>query len=106
MIGRSFAVRLLAQVMEREQAALEIPLVALQQAEIAFPRRVPDLEYVFKHVSMREVAYNTLVSKRRQELHLSTARAIAALYPSDEYAEIIAYHYSRTGADVEAAEWL
>jgi adenylate cyclase len=106
VIGRSFAVRLLAQVMEREQAALELPLSALQQAEIAFPRRGADLEYVFKHVTMREVAYNTLVQKRRQHLHLETAKAIAALYPSDEYVEIIAYHYSRTEEHAEAAEWL
>ena len=106
VIGRSFAVRLLAQVMEREAAALELPLSALQQAEIAFPRRGSDLEYVFKHVSMREVAYNTLVQKRRQQLHLETARAIAQLYPSDEYVEMIAYHYSRTEEHGEAAEWL
>jgi len=106
VIGRSFAVRLLAQVVGREAAALDMPLTALQRAEIAFPRRGSDLEYVFKHVSMREVAYNTLVQKRRQELHLATARAIAQLYPSDEYVEMIAYHYSRTEEHGEAAEWL
>jgi tetratricopeptide (TPR) repeat protein len=55
---------------------------------------------------MREVAYNTLVQRRRQELHLDTARAIAALYPADEYVEMIAYHYSRTDVHDEAAEWL
>ena len=106
VIGRSFAVRLLAQVMERENTALELPLAALQQAEIAFPKRGGDLEYVFKHVTMREVAYNTLVQKRRQELHRQTARAIATLYPSEEYVEIIAYHYARTQEHAEAAEWL
>jgi tetratricopeptide (TPR) repeat protein len=106
VIGRSFAVRLLAQVVGREAAALDMPLTALRQAEIAFPRRGSDLEYVFKHVSMREVAYNTLVQKRRQELHLATARAIAELYPSDEYVEMIAYHYARTEEHGEAAEWL
>jgi tetratricopeptide (TPR) repeat protein len=106
VIGRSFAVRLLAQVVGREAAALDMPLTALQRAEIAFPRRGSDLEYVFKHVSRREVAYNTLVQKRRQELHLATARAIAQLYPSDEYVEMIAYHYSRTEEHAEAAVWL
>jgi tetratricopeptide (TPR) repeat protein len=106
VIGRSFAVRLLAQVVGREAAALDMPLTALRQAEIAFPRRGSDLEYVFKHVSMREVAYNTLVQKRRQELHLATARAIAELYPSDEYVEMIAYHYARTEEHGEAAQWL
>lgn len=106
VIGRSFLVRLLAQVMKREAAALELPLFALQQAEIAFPRRGSDLAYVFKHAGMREATYNTLVQRRRQQLHLETARAIAMLYPSDEYVEVIAYHYARTGEDTEAAVWL
>ena len=98
--------------MGEAQATLEAPLRALQQAEIAFSRgysadsSLHELEYSFKHVTMREVAYNTLVRKRREELHLQTARAIAALYPSDEYVETIAYHYSRTDVGVEAAEWL
>jgi adenylate cyclase len=105
VIGRSFGVQLLAQVVGQAADGLETPLSQLQAAEIAFPRRNPDLEYVFKHVSMRDVAYNTLVQRRRQELHLKTARAIAALYPTDEYAEMIAYHFSRTQAS-EAAEWL
>jgi adenylate cyclase len=106
VIGRSLAVRLLAQVAGREEAQLEVPLMTLQRAEIAFPRRGSDLEYVFKHVSMRDVAYNTLVQKRRQELHLATARAITRLYPAEEYVEMIAYHYARTGEQGEAAEWL
>jgi len=42
VIGTSFAVRLLAEVVGREQVALEMPLSALQDAEIAFPRRSPD----------------------------------------------------------------
>jgi adenylate cyclase len=106
VIGRNFAIRLLAQVSGQEVQELELPLASLQRAEIAFPRRGPDLEYVFKHVSMREVAYNTLVQKRRQALHLATARAIATLYPAEEYVEMIAYHYARTEEHGEAAEWL
>ena len=48
------AVPLLARVMGQDELALEEPLAALQRAEIAFPHRSPELEYVFKHVSMRE----------------------------------------------------
>ncbi|HLJ69552.1 MAG TPA: tetratricopeptide repeat protein [Chloroflexota bacterium] len=105
VIGRSFAVRLLARVMEQNQAALELPLTGLQQAELAFPRRSTELEYVFKHATVQEVAYGMLVQKRRKQLHLAAARAIAQLYPSDEYVEMIAYHYARADAP-EAAEWL
>jgi len=106
VIGRSFGIRLLAEVVGEEQAMLETPLAALQLAEIAFPRQGSNLEYVFKHVSMREAAYNTLLQRRRRELHLKTARAIALLYPSDEYVEMIAYHSARTEEHGEAAEWL
>jgi adenylate cyclase len=106
VIGRSFATGLLARVMDAEPGTLDSPLTLLQQAEIAFPRQGGSQEYTFKHVSMREVAYNTLVQRRRQQLHLDTARAIAGLYPSDEYVEMIAYHYSRTDEHAEAAIWL
>jgi adenylate cyclase len=106
VIGRSFSVRLLAAVLGENAADLEDALTVLQQSEIAFPRRAGDVEYVFKHVSMQEVAYNTLVQRRRAEFHLRTARGMASIYPSDEYAEIIAYHYARTEEHAESAIWL
>lgn len=106
VIGRNFAVRLLARIVHRDIAAVEPSLAALQQAEIAFPQYSADLEYIFKHVSMRDVAYNTLLQKRRRQLHLEAARAIAALYSVDEYVEMIAYHFSHTQEHAEAADWL
>jgi tetratricopeptide (TPR) repeat protein len=106
VIGRNFTVRLLSQMMHWEASALHPPLSALQKAEIVFPRHSADLEYVFKHVSMREAAYHTLLQKRRRHLHLEAARAVAALYPPEEYVEMIAYHYSRTDEHADAAAWL
>jgi tetratricopeptide (TPR) repeat protein len=106
VIGRSFAVRLLARVMEREEALLDGPLRALRQAEIAFPRGGRDPEYVFQHVMLRDAAYGMLVRRRRRELHLAVGRAMAQLYPPDEYVERIAYHFARTEEDAEAAGWL
>ncbi len=110
VIGRNFSVRLLANVMGERPAALERQLTALQQAEIIFPSQsshasTADYECIFKHVIMREAAYNTLARARRKELHLKAARAIATLYPSDEYVETIAFHYSVTDAGAEAAIW-
>lgn len=105
VIGRSFAVRLLAQVMEQKQTALELPLRGLQHAELAFSRQGAELEYVFKHATVQEVAYGMLVRKRRRTLHLRVAQSIASLYPIDEYVEIIAYHYARSD-EPEAVEWL
>lgn len=105
VIGRGFAVPLLAQVMQRQEAALELPLTGLQRAELAFPRRNAELEYVFKHVTVQEVAYGMLTRRRRKELHRRAARAVADRYPGEEHVEIIAHHYARTD-EPEAAEWL
>ncbi len=111
VIGRSFPLRLLAHVVEEAESAMEPALTTLQQAEIAFPRApspgspAGEHEYSFRHVTMREAAYNTLVRKQRRELHLKTARAVAKLYPSAEHVETVAYHYSKTDARGEAAPW-
>jgi adenylate cyclase len=106
VIGRTFAVDLLRQVAGYSDAFLAPALSKLLQAEIAFPRAGTMSEYVFKHVTTREVAYNTLLLRRRQELHAAIARTISALDPTDESIEIAAYHFSRTEEHPEAAVWL
>jgi class 3 adenylate cyclase/tetratricopeptide (TPR) repeat protein len=106
VIGRSFAVRLLARVMEREEAALTDPLRSLQEADITYPQLDGELEHVFRHVLLRDAAYSMLVRKRQRQLHLAVGRAIATLYPADEYVEMIAFHLARTEEDAEAAAWL
>jgi adenylate cyclase len=106
VIGRTFAVRLLAHVLERDMTEVERSLAVLEGAGIAYPRAGSEGEYAFKHALMRDVAYKTLVARRRRQLHTSVARAIAAQYPSDESAEMIAYHFALTDEHVEAAEWL
>jgi len=106
VIGRSFAVPLLARVSEQEESGLEAPLSALHQAEIALPRQGVGREYIFKHATVREVAYNTLLLRRRQALHAATARAMIRLYPVDEHVDVIAYHFAKTQDHAEAARWL
>src|SRR5207248_3032542 len=102
----SFAVRVLSQVTEQSEPLLEPLLSALQRAQIAIPRLAPELEYIFNHAAMQQAAYNTLLVRRRQALHATVARAIVALYPADEYIEIIAYHFGQTQEHAEAATWL
>ena len=38
-----------------------------------------------RHATVREVAYNTLLNRRRQALHAQVARSILQIYPADEY---------------------
>jgi predicted ATPase len=58
----------------------------------------PELEYIFKHALTQEVAYNSLLLKRRTEIHERIGQAIENLYPDrlEEFYEILAHHYSRS----------
>ena len=53
-------------------------------------------EYMFRHVLIRDVAYNSVPRKRRALAHAETGRWIETLAGerASEYAELIAYHYS------------
>jgi predicted ATPase len=54
----------------------------------------PELAYIFKYAPTQDVAYNSLLVKRRRELHCLHRPAMEELYADrlQEYYEIIAYH--------------
>lgn len=110
VIGRRFMVQLLAHITEYEAHTLQPSLAALQEAEIVsrqpYAHTDSEPEYAFKHATLRETAYNTLLLRRRQELHAATARAVAHLYSGQELVDVIAYHWAQTAEHAEAASWL
>ena len=58
----------------------------------------------FRHVLIQEVAYSTILKKRRRELHESVCHYIEETHQDhiDEFYEILAYHYANSN-DVESA---
>lgn len=106
VIGRSFALRLLAATVDDEESLLEPRLEPLQRAALAFKHWTQELEYVFKHALVREVVYGTLLMRRRREIHERVARALIELYPADDMIEVIAYHFAQTDSAAAAAAWL
>jgi class 3 adenylate cyclase len=70
--------------------------------------------FAFRHILIREVAYQTLLRAERAELHAAAARGLEARAAGreDELAELIAYHYREAAtltfttktASVDAAE--
>ena len=63
----------------------------------------PD-EVWFSHALIQEVAYGSLLKRRRRELHATAAAAIEELWPEriDEYLGLLAHHHRGAG-DLEAA---
>lgn len=106
VIGRVFAIDLLSRVAEWRERDLSSVLVDLGRSEIVFPQPDVATEYAFKHVTMRDVAYSTLLHSRRTQIHRAIARSLAALHPVDEAVEVVAYHFAQTDEHTDAAFWL
>jgi hypothetical protein len=67
-----------------------------------------ELAYLFKHYLIQEVAYNTILQKKRKELHALIAKAIERVYADKlkEFYELLAFHYERAEEWEKAAEYL
>jgi len=97
VIGRIFPRRVLEDISARREQ-LEEHLTALQRMELIFRRQIlPEMEYIFKHFLTQEVAYNSILLKKRRQLHLKIAESIEKLYSDrlEEYYELLAYHYEK-----------
>ena len=95
VIGREFAYRILQTIMGMREE-LKSSLINLQGLEFIYEKSLfPELEYIFKHALTQEVAYNSLLLKRRKELHGKIGEAIEQIYAErlEEFYEMLAYHF-------------
>jgi class 3 adenylate cyclase/tetratricopeptide (TPR) repeat protein len=97
VIGRTFFHQVLAAVAS-DGSALDSHLERLAVMNlIRIRRRLPDLEFVFKHALIQEAAYESILVNRRRELHGLVAASIETLFADrlDEFYAVLAYHYGR-----------
>jgi class 3 adenylate cyclase/tetratricopeptide (TPR) repeat protein len=95
VIGTEFAFRILQTIMGMRED-LKSYLLNLQELEFIYEKSLfPELEYIFKHALIQEVAYNSLLLRRRKEVHEKIGQAIEQIYPErlEEFYEMLAYHY-------------
>jgi predicted ATPase len=108
VIGRDFAFRILKAITGMKQE-LKSHLINLQGLEFIYEKRLfPELEYIFKHILTQEVAYNSLLLKRRKEIHEKIGKAIEEIYTDrlEEFYEMLAYHYSKSENFEKAFQYL
>jgi hypothetical protein len=107
VIGRDFAFRILQNITNMKEE-LKIYLLNLQGLEFIYEKQLfPELEYIFKHALTQEVAYNSLLLKRRKEIHEEIGKAIEELYPErrEEFYEMLTYHFLRADSWEKCAEY-
>ncbi|MFL5281576.1 MAG: AAA family ATPase [Rhodopila sp.] len=104
-IGREFSYEMIAAVAPMSQAQLDDALVRLCEAGLAFRRGTPpDALYSFKHALVQDAAYDSLLKRRRQELHGKIACVIEQRFPHSKATEpeVLAHHLTEA-ARTEAA---
>ncbi len=104
VLGREFPLHLLQAICD-STAELPHHLTALKHEEFLFERpAATGTTLVFKHVLTQNVAYEGLLTARRQTLHEIAAQAVErnGAERLEEHYELLAHHYSRS-ANVEKA---
>ena len=82
VLGREFSYGLLQGVASMPAPELDVALDRLVDAELMYARGFrPDARYVFKHALVQSAAYESLLKKRRRELHSKTARVLRERFP-------------------------
>ena len=109
VIGKDAPLSLLCAVAEVPEAELEQSLGHLRAAEFLDETGMaPDRVYTFRHVLVREVAYQSLLTDARRQLHQRTAHALAEQFSAtiETQPEPVAHHYTEAGlAEQAIAYW-
>jgi predicted ATPase/class 3 adenylate cyclase len=110
VIGPSFDLTLLRQIATRPQD-VPIHLETLLRADLVSEVATADdrpTEYRFRNTLIQEVAYNSLLKKRRTLLHRHIAETLESLHAQhlDDSLPQLAHHYSRSDDRERALQYL
>jgi len=108
-IEREFSYALIKQVMGIAEQELLTHLSVLKDSELLYERGIhPQSTYIFKHALTQEVAYDSLVKQRRQDIHTRIARGMEELYADriEEHFEMMSHHFEQSGNAAKAVDYL
>jgi len=108
VLGREFPQKLLDRVWDGS-GALHPHLLELKRLEFVYERAGTDESvYVFKHALTQDVAYEGLLTHRRQALHGAAGLALEELYADrlEEMDGALAHHFARSEIADKAVTYL
>jgi tetratricopeptide (TPR) repeat protein len=109
VVGRESSYDLIKRLRDLAEQELLSHLSVLKDSELLYERGIyPQSTYIFKHALTQEVTYNSLLLKRRKEIHEGIGRAMEAQYPDrlEEHYELLAYHYGHSANADKAVQYL
>ena len=105
VIGREFSEELLRAVAGPSATSLGEDLAQLGSSGLIFEQvSASGRSFIFKHGLVRDVAYQSLLKGRRQQIHGAIANAIRETFPAMEqnHPELVARHLTEAGVVVPA----
>ena len=106
VLGREFSHKLLAAVVGKPDAELQLALDRIVAAGLLFRQGVPPhVAYLFKHALVQDAAYGTLLREQRRALHSRVADALQNQFAeiAENQPEVLARHYTEAGLIEKAA---
>jgi len=95
-IEREFTYDLIKRVKGLPEQELLSHLSVLKDSELLYERGIyPETAYIFKHALTRDVVYESILAKKKKNLHEKIGNAVEELYTDriEEQYELLAYHY-------------
>jgi class 3 adenylate cyclase/tetratricopeptide (TPR) repeat protein len=105
VIGRRFSYDLLSAVASKPDAELRSSLHQVVLSGLVGQSGLPPTSsYLFRHALIRDAAYDSMLRTDRQTLHGRVGSVLRDKFPDlvETEPEMAAYHFSRSGAPVEA----
>jgi predicted ATPase len=105
VIGREFSHDLIMKVISLSEVELLSNLSALKDSELLYERGIfPQSTYIFKHALTQDVVYDSILTRRRKQIHEEVGKAIENLYTErlEEFYEMLALHYTEAGLSEKA----
>jgi tetratricopeptide (TPR) repeat protein len=109
VIEREFPYNLIKRVTGLPEQPLLTHLSALKDSELLYERGIyPQTSYIFRHALTREVVYESILGKKKKELHEEIGKGIEELYKETlaEHYGVLAEHFWVSENYARAAEYL
>lgn len=111
VIGRLFLFQILRDIypIEEERERLARELEGLERRNLTrLETSDPDLSYLFRHVILREVAYNLILFAQRRQLHREVATWYEATFGADiaTHASLLSHHWKNAGDNAKSLAYL
>ena len=109
VIGREFSYELISKVTDFSEEALISHLATLRDSELINERGIfPQSTHIFKHALIRDVVYNSILNRRKKELHKRIGLIIEETHKDKlgEVCEGLAEHYEKCKDFQRAATFL